>query len=99
MIQFPNDSMPTLETEWGNTKEHIVLMQFTGLKDKNGREIYEKMELDGKYIVDWKDGKYILIDISTGDIIPLNFKWRDYEITREYTEVQENSKRCIDKHV
>lgn len=56
--------------EWVNHDGDIS--QYTGLKDKTGKEIYELdyAEKDGCiYLVMWYKNKYILKDISNGDII------------------------------
>ena len=50
------------------------------------KEIYEFMELDNRYEVDWLNGKYILRDISSNDIIELNYE-NTYTITKEYTKI------------
>jgi hypothetical protein len=71
--------------------KHYTPMQFTGLKDNSGKEIYEHMELDGLFEVSFKDCCYVLINISNGDIVGLGeymeSKNGKVEITREYTKV------------
>ena len=88
-VDFDGES--TLGEPELNNLHDLVLMQYTGLKDKNGVEIYEHSELDGAYEVIFKDLRYSLRHIRDNDIIDLYDYWRDkngeIEVTREYTKI------------
>ena len=78
----------------GGEKAYVIpntIGQFTGMKDKNGIEIYEYMEIDNKYEVSFSNGCYVLNNISNGDIIPLYNYIKEnngkVSITKEYTKI------------
>lgn len=88
-VDFDGES--TLGEPELNNLHNLELMQYTGMKDVKGVEIYEHSELDGAYEVIFKDSKYSLRHIHDNDIIDLYDYWRgkngEIEVTREYTKV------------
>lgn len=82
---------PKAQFESSTGLSSYYLMQYTGFKDCNGAEIYESMEVDGRYEVGYMDARYILINISNGDIIDLHIYMRkkngQVKVTREYTKI------------
>lgn len=68
---------------WNN----ICVMQFTGLYDKNGVEIYELHEINTQYRVVYKFNRYVLQSIANSDIFVEIKEHEEYEITGEYSPI------------
>ena len=74
--------------ELNDLNDNLIVEQFTGLYDKNGKEIYEQMELNNIFIIKWLNFRYVLFYISNLTIFEEIFDYENkLEITREYTEL------------
>lgn len=91
-------NMNETEIDFDTNYDFLKLMQFTGLEDKNGVEIYFEdfysvHNID--YLVKWNKSKISLIDIANGVIIDYieggkiksNIYENEHKITGKYIEI------------
>jgi len=73
----------------------LILLDWTGLKDRNGVDIYEGHEINGKFVVKFDSPSFVLVNISNGDIVKFDEE-EELKITREYSKMEKNQKRSTD---
>ena len=76
----------------------LILMQFTGLKDKNGKEIYESFIIKkggSKFVIEFRDGGFEMVGIKIICVARLCSSYRDIEIIGN---IYENPELLNDLH-
>ena len=82
--------------------DNYVLMQYTGLKDKNGKEIYEgdilkvKGAYQERFIVEYSAPTYCLFDGDDGVLSSDSFGWDNWELSEVIGNIYEN-KELLDR--